>query len=191
MTVRTEMIERPPRPGHGEPEALLRSGPVRRVLGALVEGHADVRAEGDLHVDGVFGSEEVAAAVQMRAEAHALIRHLAQLAQTEDLKAAGVGQQRPRPAHKPVQPAHAPYGLVSGPQVEVIGVAQDNFGAQRFQNVLRDGLNRAGGAHRHEDRRLDRAVRQMHLRPPPARRGGCRYVEVESHQTILALGVRE
>ena len=84
-----------------------------------------------------------------------------------------------------MQSAHAPDGLVAGPQVEVIGVAENNFSAQRFQHVLRDGFDRAGGAHRHEDRRLDRAVRQMHLSPPPARSGGCRYVEVETHQTIL------
>ena len=49
------------------------------ILGALVEGHADVGAESDLHVHGVLGSEEVAAAVEMRAEAHALVGDLAQL----------------------------------------------------------------------------------------------------------------
>jgi hypothetical protein len=43
-----------------------------------------------------------------------------------------------------VQPAHAPDGLVPGPQVEVIGVAQDDLRAQLFEHVLRNGLDRAG-----------------------------------------------
>ena len=190
MTMRAKVIERPPRPGHGQPQALFGAAAVGWIFGTLVEGHANIRAQRDLHIHGVFRSKKVAAAVQMRAEAHALIRHLAQLAQAEDLKAAGVGEQRARPAHKAVQPAHAPDGLVAGPQIEVVSVAEDDLYAQRFQHVLRNGLDRSGGAHRHEDRRLHRAVRQMHLSPPPARRGGCYQAEVESHQTILP-GQRE
>ena len=68
-------------------------------------------------------------------------RHLAQLAQAEDLKAAGVGQHGSRPTDEAVQPAHAPDGLVAGPQVEVIGVAQNDLRAQRFEHILRDGLD--------------------------------------------------
>jgi len=123
FAVGTKVIQRPPRPGHGEPETLLRPGTLCWIFGALVEGHGDVGAEGDLHVHGVLGSEEVAAAVQMGAKAHALVADLAQLAQAEDLKAAGIGEHGARPADELVQPAHAADRLVARTQVEVIGVA--------------------------------------------------------------------
>ena len=66
----------------------------------------------------------------MRAETHALVRDLAQLAQAEDLKAAGVGEHGARPADEAVQPAHAADGLVAGAQIEVIGVAENDLRAQ-------------------------------------------------------------
>jgi hypothetical protein len=69
VAVRAEVIERAPRPGHRQPQALFGAAAIRRVLGALVEGHADVRAQRDLHIDGMLGGKEVAAPVQMRTEA--------------------------------------------------------------------------------------------------------------------------
>ena len=44
------------------------------------------------------------------------------------------------------------------PQIEMVGIAQDNLGAQLFQDVLRNGFDRPSGAHRHERGRLYRAV---------------------------------
>src|SRR5205823_1379594 len=77
-------------------------------LHALVKDHCDVGAEGDLHVHRVLGREEMFAAVEVRAKLHAVGGHFAQLAQAEDLEAAGVGEHRPVPAHKAVHAAHAP-----------------------------------------------------------------------------------
>ena len=91
----------------------------------------------------MFGSEEVAAAVEVRAEADAVVSDLAQRAEREDLKAAGVGEQGARPTDEAVQPAHAADGLVAGTQVEVIGVAENDLRAERFEHVLRDGLDRS------------------------------------------------
>ena len=96
-------------------------------------------------------------------------RDLAQLAQAENLKAARVGEHGARPTDKSVQPAHAPDGLVAGAQVEVIGIAENDLRAQRFEHVLRYGLDRSRRAHRHEDRRLDRPVRQMRSAPAALR----------------------
>ncbi len=93
VLVGAEVGERALGPCHGEAQALFGAGARGGVLGALVKGHADVGAEGDLHVHGVFGSKEVAAAVEVGAEAHALLGNLAELAEGEDLEAAGVGQQ--------------------------------------------------------------------------------------------------
>jgi len=96
----------------------------------------------------------------MRAERDTLFADFAQITQTEDLKAAGVGQNRAWPRHEAMQSAQLPDLLDSRPQVEVIGVSQENFNAEFFENVLRDAFDRGQGSHRHEDRGFDFAVRR-------------------------------
>ena len=49
--------------------------------------------------------------------------------------------------------------LVAGPQMQVIGVAEDDAGADFVEVARRHRLHRALRADRHEDRRLDRPVR--------------------------------
>jgi len=88
-----EAIQRALCPGHGQPQAFLGSSPVGGVFGALVEGHGDVGAKGDLHVHGVLGGEKWLLPVQVRAETDALVGDLAELAEREDLKAAGIREQ--------------------------------------------------------------------------------------------------
>jgi hypothetical protein len=90
------------------------------------------------------------------------------LAQTENLKAAGVGEHRARPADEPMQPAHAADCFMSWPQIKVIGVAENDFSAQAFQHILSNGLDTSGSSNGHEDRRLDRPVRKDELRAPSA-----------------------
>ncbi len=172
-------------PGHGEAEAFLGAGTLGGIFGALVEGHGDVGAEGDLDVHGVLGGEEVAAAVEMRAEAHAFVADLAQGAEAEDLKASGVSEHGAGPADEAVQSAHAADGFVAGAQVEVIGVAEDDFGAQGFEDVLGNGLDGAGGADGHEDGGFDGLMGQHDLGAAAALIRAVEEVEGESHSLIL------
>src|SRR5580698_7106764 len=181
-----EMVERAASPGHGEAEAFFGAAAIRGVLGALVEGHRDVGAEGDLDVHGMFRGKKVRTSVEVRAEAHALVADLAQLAERENLKAAGVGEQRAWPADEAVQPAHAADGFVTGTQIEMVGIAEDNLGVERFEHVLRYGFDGAGGAHRHEYRGFDCLVRQDELGSASASLGLVEQVELEGHSTILA-----
>ena len=81
---------------------------------AFVEDHGDVGAEGDLHGDGVFGREEVFAAVEVRTELDAVRGDLAQLGERKDLEAAGVGEHGARPAHELVHSAHTLDEFVAG-----------------------------------------------------------------------------
>jgi hypothetical protein len=83
----------------------------------------------------------------------------------------------PGPTDEAVQAAKTADELVAGAQIEVIGVAEDDFRAERFQRVLRDGLDRAGGAYRHEDRGLYGAVGQIKASTAPAGLGGCKDFE--------------
>ena len=66
-------------------------------------------------------------------------------------------------------------------RVEVIGVAQDDFRAEAFEHILRHGFDGSRRAHRHEDRRLDRPMRQIDLSPPPASFGCYKDVEFKAH----------
>ena len=128
-----EVSERALRPGHGEAQAFFGARAVGRILGALVEGHDDVGAESDLHIHGVLGGEEVLTAVEVRAEMDAFVGDFAQRAEGEDLKAAGVGEHGARPTDEAMQAAHAADGFVAGAKVEVIGVAENDLGAERFE----------------------------------------------------------
>ena len=109
-------------------------------------------------------------------------------AQAEDLVAAAVGEHRPRPADEAVQAAAPGDELVAGPQVEVIGVAQDDFRAEVLEVPRREGLDRPARADRHERRRLHVAVGgPQHA--APRRSVAVRHVEREvagGHCVILS-----
>lgn len=92
----------------------------------------------------------------MALEGHALFVELAQARQRHDLEAAAVGQDRPFPADELVQPAKPgdPFGARA--QHQVIGIAQNDIGAQIAHLVEIHRLDRADGTDRHEGRRTDR-----------------------------------
>jgi hypothetical protein len=50
-----------------------------------------------------------------------------------------------------VESAEALYELVAGAEVEVVGVAEDDLGANFFEDGLGDGLDGALGSDGHED----------------------------------------
>ena len=65
------------------------------------------------------------------------------------------------PAGEPMQTPVASDQLLSGPFVEVIGVRQENLGADAAQFVGRDASNSAMGRDGHEGRCRYRSVRQV------------------------------
>ena len=128
----------------------------RRQRRTFVEHHRDVRAEIGLNIHGRFGRQQVRAAVEMRSELDAVLIYLAALREAEHLVAAAVGEDRLVPADELVEAAAARDQLVAGPQHQVIGVAENDAGADLLKMLSSQGLNRALGADRHEHRRLDR-----------------------------------
>ena len=76
-----------------------------------------------------LGRQHVARAVDVALEGDRLLRHLGDLGQRHDLEAAGVGEDRPLPAHEAVQAAEPRHPLGAGPQHQVVGVAEDDVGA--------------------------------------------------------------
>ncbi len=91
----------------------------------------------------------------MRAKGHAVVGYLAQLRQGEHLKATTVGQDRTIPAHELVQAASLFDNLGTGPQVQVIGVAQNDLRLDVMQLGHGDSFHRGPGADWHKDRRLN------------------------------------
>ena len=146
-------------PAQGQVHRLLGARAIGGMLGALVEGHDDVGAEGDLDLHRLLGREDVRGAVEMRAKRDAFFADLAQLAEAEDLESAGVGEHGAIPRHEAVESAKLADVLVSGPQIEMVSVAENDLGAQFFEDVLGNGLHCGDGANGHEDRRFDLAMR--------------------------------
>ena len=70
--------------------------------------------------------------------------------------------------------------LVAGPQVQVIGVAEDDRRADVLEVAQRQRLDRAARADRHERRRLDVAVRRARARRGARAPSRCVIVEVET-----------
>jgi hypothetical protein len=116
----------------------------------------------------------------MGSEFDAFFAHLAQRVQAEDLKAAGVGEHGVRPGDEAVQAAHAANQLMTGAQIEVVSVAEDDLRVQLFEQVLGNGFDGARGADRHEGRGLDESMRQGQGRPPRLPTGGF-YLKSERH----------
>ena len=183
-----EVIERALRPGHREAEALFGAGAVGGILRALVETHNNICAESDLDVDGVLGGEEVRAAVQMRAELDAVVGNFAERTEGEDLKAAGVSEERARPTHEFMKAAHAANGFVAGAEIEMVGVAEDDFCAEGFERVLRDGFDGALRADGHEDWGLDGLMRQKKTAASATGGGLGEELEERGHVSILVDG---
>src|SRR6185295_12347553 len=88
------------------------------------------------------------------------------------------------PADEAMQAAAPRDQVVAGPEVEMIGVAQQDLGAERVELAVSDALHRALRADRHERRRLDAAVGRRHAAAPGAG-VAMRHVKIERH--VLSL----
>jgi hypothetical protein len=160
---------------------------------ALVEDQRDVRPERGLHGHRRLRPEELLRAVDVGAEAHALlvdaedgagplgalgggrasldlVRH-GPVPHGEHLEATGVGDHRLVPAHEAVHTAEALHQLRPGREEQVEGVREHHVVAERaglgHLERLHDGL----GGQRHERRRADLAVREPE-RPRAGARSG-------------------
>ena len=111
-----------------------------------------------LDAHGFLGRQEQAVAVDRRLEADSLLADLAQRTEGKDLETAGVGEDRPIPAHEAVQAAMRSDDFEPGAQPEVEGVAEADLRSRRGQVAGRHCLDRSVGADRHEGRRVHCAV---------------------------------
>ena len=183
---RLDLVLAPLRPFQRAPRRRRGTIVRRRILDALIEHHADIGSQRALHLNGFFGREHVFGAVEMRPKPNPFLAHLAQIRQAEHLVPAGVRQDAARPGHEPVQPAHAPNQLVPRPQIEVIGVRQQQPDLHLLERLLRHGLYGPGRSHGHERRRLDGSVRRGQAPQACARRVHLHDFKAKWHTWSLA-----
>ena len=138
-----------------------------RILHTLIKGHCDGGTQVCLDLHTLLRAHKDAVAVQMGSKGHAFLRDLTQLGQAEHLESAAVGQDGAVPAGKFVQAAHIGYQLITGAQMQVVGVAEHYLGADLLQ-ILRGqaALDGTGGGNILESRGLHRTVYGLELTPP-------------------------
>ena len=153
---------------------------VRRLSGHdVIERHRDVGAERPLDLHRPLGRECPIGAVDVRLELDAVLTDPAKPLEREHLKAARVGQHRPRPRGEAVESAHGADDVLPGTQVQVVGVAQDDLRAGARDIGRAQAPDHAVRAHRHERRGLHRPVRQGQRAGPGLALGG---VEAKAEQ---------
>ncbi len=95
----------------------------------------------------------------VRAELHAVLGELAQIAEAEDLEAAGVGEDGLVPRHELLHPSELADGFDAGAEIKMVGVVEQNLDVELVEHILRHALDRGDGADGHEDRSPNLAVR--------------------------------
>ena len=124
-----------------------------------------------LNVGRPLRRQQVRRPVQVRSKLGAVVGDAPAPGQAEHLIAAAVGQDRPVPPDEAMESARPRDERVAGSEIEMVGVAEDDLGAEPLAEVvqiaMRDALDGSLRSDRHEGRRLHDAVRRPHL--PAAR----------------------
>ena len=146
-------------PAGGPLDGGLHIGLLRKGRRALVKGHGDGGSQVRLDPHALLRAHEDLSAVDVAVEGDALLLDVSKFRQGEDLKAAGVREDRVLPERKLVQAAEGLDCLVPGAHVQVVGVAEHHLGVDGLQVVLGEApLDRAAGRDVHKDRGLNGAV---------------------------------
>ena len=160
----------------------------RGCFDTFIEDHGNVGPQGELDLRGFFRRKEMFGAIEMGAKAHALIGYFSQFGKAEDLVAAGIREDGARPGHESMEPAKPAHQFVPGTKIEMISICKNDSCAELFERFLGEPLDGRLGAHGHERRRLDRAMRRHPAPATRARRVGPRCFKRKIH---LQLNTRE
>ena len=148
--LRAEGLARALRPAQREPHGALGILVGVRIHQAFVELHLDIGAEKPLDFHRALGRQLIFAPVDMRLEDRTLLGDPAQLGQRHDLEAAGVGEDRIGPVGETMQAAKLGDRFRTGPQHEMIDIAEDDVGAGRAHLIRIKPFDGACRADRHE-----------------------------------------
>ena len=122
-----EMKGKTLQPALREPQGLFGIAVIGIARAAFVQGHNDIGTDDPLGLHVVFRGEGMAGTVDMRGEGAAVRRQFADGGQGENLEAAAICQDGTVPVFEPMQAARLAEGVQTGPQIEMIGIPQDDF----------------------------------------------------------------
>ena len=100
------------------------------VLHALIEGHSNIAAQIRLDLHALLGAHKNTVTIKVRGESHALFIDLTKAGQGKHLKSTAVGKDRAIPVHELMETTHLTHHIVTGTEMEMIGVAQLDLTAQ-------------------------------------------------------------
>ena len=101
-----------------------------RILHAFIESHSNIAAKVGLDLHALLGPHKNTVSIKVRSKRHALFIDLTKAGQGKHLKSAAVGKNRAIPVHKLMEAAHLTHHIVTGTEMEMIGVAQLDLTAQ-------------------------------------------------------------
>ena len=146
MSMLRKIVASTLRPGGGALESGFGDGAWSGRFDAFIEDHGNVRAQCELYLSGLFRSEEMLRAVEMRTEAYAVVGDFAQIREAEDLVTAGIGEDGAAPGHERMQAAEFANESMTGTQIKMVGVGENDFGAEGFEGFLGEGFDGGGSA---------------------------------------------
>ena len=98
--------------------------------------------------------------IDMGVEVHAFFFDLSESGEGKYLKAAGIGEDRTVPVHKPVEPAELFNQLVAGPDMKMVGVGKLHLCPDPAKVIGgHSALDRGDSSYIHEYRRMDYVVK--------------------------------
>ena len=154
-----EPLEATVQPTVGQSQTLLGILIITGSRWTLVERHHDVCTDTALNVHHALWCKDVFAAVDMAPEGATLLCELADACEREHLEAAAICEDRAIPAVESVETSRGFEHSCPRPQVQVVGIAQNDLGFHLFVQVTYcNSLDAAHCAHGHEDGCLYGAV---------------------------------
>ncbi len=137
-------------PSGGEGRGFLSIGTLARVGRALIKDHRDVRTEGGLNLHAFFRGKQGGRAIEVVLKLNPLLGDLACLGEGPDLESSRVGENRAIPAGEAMKSSEFTDRLLSRSEPEVIGIAENDFRAQKLKFVRVKGLDGSLSAYGHE-----------------------------------------
>ncbi len=153
-----EFGECPTEPADAAFHGVTGGGFIRLAWSDVIELHHYVGAEIALHPHDRFGGEKLLFPVDVAAKLHAVFGDGTQRFEREDLKSAGVCEDRAVPSHKIVQPAQLTDEFVGWAEVEMVRIGENHRRTHVFQLHGIERFDRCLCSHGHEHRRFDRTV---------------------------------
>jgi hypothetical protein len=128
-------------------------------------------------------------AVQMGLKLYAIGFNLAQFTETEYLEATAVGQYRTIPGHKFMQTTHGGNQIITGTQIQMVRVAQENPYVIFPEILRRQRFHRSLRTYRHKNGCFYCTMRRFQF-PGPRFALRIRLNQSESQITIIPFGIK-